>query len=128
MTPAEARLQLLDDLLADTHRLNSAATIDLDGVGPMLHLHTTAQVKAWLVAERAIAAEATLGGLPAHEHPAWVAGVRWAAAELDAQAEGRETLAMIDHSDHLRACAANPQRRSAVPRTEAPNKYVHDED
>jgi hypothetical protein len=57
---------------------------------------------------------------------AWIDGVRWAAAEADAQAAGREPVAMADVTDHLRACADNPERRSAVPRDQAPTKYMHD--
>jgi hypothetical protein len=127
-TPTQARLQLLDALIAGVHHLErDAATVELANRG-VLHLHTTDQVETWLIEERAIAATATLGGLSAHEHPAWAAGVRWAAAELDAQAEGRETLPMIDHTDHLRICAGDPERHSRVPRDQAPTKHVHDED
>ncbi len=51
---------------------------------------------------------------------AWVAGVRWAAAEADGQAAWREPVYILDITDHLRACADNPDRKSAVARTEAP--------
>jgi hypothetical protein len=56
---------------------------------------------------------------------AWIDGVRWAAAEADAQASGR-FVHMPDVTDHLRACADSPERRSAVPREQAPTKYMHD--
>lgn len=56
----------------------------------------------------------------AHHHPSWVKGVRWAAAEADAQAAGREPVWILDITDHLRACADDPQRKSAVAR-EVPN-------
>lgn len=50
----------------------------------------------------------------------WAEGVRWAAAEADAQASGREPVYILDITDHLRACADDPQRRSAVKREAAP--------
>lgn len=53
----------------------------------------------------------------------WVNGVRWAAAEADAQASWREPVYILDISDHLRACASNPARRSAVPRDSAPDDF-----
>jgi hypothetical protein len=56
---------------------------------------------------------------------AWIDGVRWAAAEADAQASGR-FVHMPDVTDHLRACADNPERRSAVPRDQAPVKHIND--
>ncbi len=46
----------------------------------------------------------------------WAGGVRWAADEADAQAAGREPVCMVDVTDHLRACADNPNRGTAVPR------------
>lgn len=57
----------------------------------------------------------------------WVAGVRWAAAEADAQAAGREPVYILDITDHLRACADDPERGSVVPRSEAPVKAACDE-
>ena len=124
---AEACLKLLDDLISAVHHLEAdAATVDL-GNNRTVHLHTTAQVEAWLAEERRNLEGATLGGLAVHEHPAWRAGVRWAAAEIDAQVAGHGYRWSIDHTDHLRACADDPQRRTAVPRTEAPAEHVGDE-
>jgi hypothetical protein len=57
---------------------------------------------------------------------AWSDGVRWAAAEADAQAAGREPVVMVDVTDHLRACADNPERHSVVPRDQAPTKHIND--
>lgn len=57
----------------------------------------------------------------AHHHPSWVAGVRWAADEADAQAAGREPVYILDITDHLRACADDPQRASAVARESMPS-------
>ena len=58
----------------------------------------------------------------------WVDGVRWAAAEADAQASWREPVYILDITDHLRACAATPNRGSAVPRDAAPADYADDVD
>jgi hypothetical protein len=55
-----------------------------------------------------------------HQHPAWLAGVRWAAAEADAQAAWREPVYILDVTDHLRACADQPDRASAIDRAAAP--------
>jgi hypothetical protein len=57
---------------------------------------------------------------------AWLAGVRWAAAEADAQVEGREPACILDITDHLRACANGPGRSSVVARTEAPAEAAAD--
>lgn len=46
----------------------------------------------------------------------WAGGVRWAAAEADAQAANREPVYILDITDHLRAAADNPNRKTAVPR------------
>lgn len=46
----------------------------------------------------------------------WAGGVRWAADEADAQANGREPVLMVDVTDHLRMCADNPNRKTAVAR------------
>ncbi len=56
----------------------------------------------------------------ARHEPSWAAGVRWAAEEADAQASGREPVYILDITDHLRACADDPQRGSAVKREAAP--------
>jgi hypothetical protein len=55
----------------------------------------------------------------------WEAGVRWAAAEADAQGarwiDGRATVGdLLDITDHLRACAGDPERGTLVERHEAP--------
>lgn len=48
----------------------------------------------------------------------YTAGVRWAAAEADEQARGHCNLTgdMLDITDHLRLCAADPGRETAVGR------------
>jgi len=56
---------------------------------------------------------------PQEGRPSWADGVQWAAAEADAQAAGREPVYILDITDHLRACADDPQRGSAVPRERA---------
>jgi hypothetical protein len=106
----EACLKLLDALIEGVGNLDSIGAVD------RVQLHTTAQVEAWLREEREIAATAVLDGLPAHEHPAWTAGVRWAAREAAVQTEGRDSWT-VDVLDHLSLCAQDPQR-GAVPRTD----------
>lgn len=54
---------------------------------------------------------------------AWTDGVRWAAAEADAQAAGREPVYILDITDHLRLCTTDPNRKTAVDRSEAPAEY-----
>lgn len=55
------------------------------------------------------------------EDAGWRAGVRWAAAEADAQAVQTRTVAdIIDITDHLRLCASLPARDTLVERWEAP--------
>ena len=54
---------------------------------------------------------------------AWIDGVRWAAAEADAQAAGREPVYILDITDHIRSCATDPDRKTAVDRSEAPAEY-----
>ena len=50
----------------------------------------------------------------------WLAGVRWAAAEADAQSAWRDPVYILDVTDHLRACADNPNRKTVIKRDQAP--------
>lgn len=60
--------------------------------------------------------------LDAARRDGWADGVRWAAAEVDAQAAARDDLAdwVSDYTGHLRLCADDPERGTAVDRSEAP--------
>jgi hypothetical protein len=60
--------------------------------------------------------------LTAARDAGWAAGVRWAAAEADAQASGHYNLSgdMIDITDHLRLCADDLRRDTLVPRDQPP--------
>jgi hypothetical protein len=63
--------------------------------------------------------------LAASREKGWRAGVRWAAAEADAQARAHGLAnTMIDFTDHLRLCASDPDRPAVVDRNRAP--AVHD--
>lgn len=66
------------------------------------------------------------GDTPGETHSAdWVAGVRWAADEADAQtAYQNRGPNIIDVTDHLRICADDPGRGTAVPRGAAPADHT----
>lgn len=56
----------------------------------------------------------------------WRAGVRWAAAEADAQARAHDA-SVVDYTDHLRLCADNWHRPTLIGRDQAPDEYLKED-